>query len=232
MRDLSIKSKLEYISTKKQELGNILFDSMIKNNKRDDISHLVADILQTSTECFDYCAQDIIELLILPTSQKLNKKEREKGFPFFINQLNLLPFNQLVSTNKLLYDYLAKLAFNADNNINIANTCISSSLPREIRILVNNKKHSDILEINNQGQEQIVADLEEMQVVIPVMQNGFTINEQIIEGNIKALVKATAYELKENGEEVFSFCVSCQTSTEIILNDIYKNFLGSKISFK
>ncbi len=223
MRQDNIKEKLKYISSKINDLGDVLFKAKMEGTDINDVAHSVGDILANSTELFDYCAQDIFEKFISPYNSSFSKKKIY--FPFYSRQLTegKEPFSYLKFTSPQLHTYLLKLTNDSDTGVSIENTCVPASFPRKIRDLVNNKKHIDVIDVTKEGQGEYVIETNGMKVTLPIQQEGFKIGEPNLVGNIK-INKTKAYELKETGEEVTELCIYNKTATEKIITEIYKRF--------
>ncbi|MBX4215466.1 hypothetical protein KW797_00755 [Candidatus Parcubacteria bacterium] len=229
MRDLSIKSKLEHTSANIQHLGDLLFAGKMENTKINNVAHLVGDTLSNSTECFDYCARDIFEIYILPKYPKL--KGMNVYFPFSSDQLKKEPFSLLSSIYPELYQHLVDIIKLADDGNNIDQSIIPASLPKRVRSLVNSKKHDDVIEINTKGGAELVSDFGGIKMVFPLKQIGVTETEIDHESMKGPMIIANGYELKETGEEVMTMCQFAHTSTKIILQNLYSEYLGSKLAF-
>lgn len=229
MRDKDIKANLEYAKAKQKELSNLLFESRMKEQPINHIANLAADVLSNVTECFDYCAKDIYERYL---SDKLNPKEK-KGlkvyFPFYENQ-NFLTLLQ--KYKKPVYNFLLETIKKADKNEAIPNSLSRYSIAREVRSLVNNKKHDKVIEVNIQGSPDLLVESEhEIKMWMSIEEQQIPPGQgiEILPGANKKAKIVPSYRLKENNQEVSGFCGSAIGNAEYILDAVYRKFLGSKI---
>lgn len=229
MRAENIKSKLKYCNSQLQELYSILFGAQLSNKKVEDISHLVGDIISNTNDCFDYCAKDMFETFILPklTSKEINnynKGTTKVYFPFYEKDLNRGSFQALGQHNKKLYVYLLSRCRAADHKEKIGRIKFDYVYARNVRKLVNDKKHNNVIEITNDGDLETVIDGNGFQAIIPP-----TKLRVVADGGVKNVVRAHVYQLESTGEEIKELCSCAQVSTRRILGEIYNKFLNIKL---
>jgi hypothetical protein len=229
MRDKDIIDILKHVESKRQELLNLMSDAKIKGKKIDNVANLVADILNNLTKCFDYCANDIYDKYINP---KIYKTKPKIYFPFYKNQLQnpSNPLNALITYKRVVYNLLLEMAEKSQNNEFIDGTRIPYSIAREVRYLVNNDKHSKIIEIDNNGRLELIATSKIGTIIIPedqLNQSGWRM--EVFPNIEKEIIITKSYRLIENNQEVADFCSNAQWNTQQLLDIIYRKFLGSKI---
>jgi len=229
MRDKDIISILKHSEGKKQELSSLMFTAKIQNTSVENVSNLVADILNNLTKCFDYCANDIYEKYI---PHHIEPKHKDIYFPFYKNQLlnKGNPISLLLRYKKVIYDYLLAITEKADNNELIEDTNIAYSLAREIRRLVNEDKHNKIIEVDFEGPSEVIAQSEIGNITIKqdnLVQNGMRV--ELFPNQEKTIKTVKSYRLVDNNKEVADFCWDSQACTQQILDKIYRKFFGTKI---
>lgn len=114
--------KLKYAEHQRQCLENTLFEAKKEKSEPQFIVHTVADILSSSRECYDYCAQDIIEEKVIPKTKNKKIIDRHNDgklrvyFPFYRNELTNKnnPFSELAHIEPSFHKYLIALADNID----------------------------------------------------------------------------------------------------------------------
>lgn len=231
MRDKYIIDTLKHTESRKQELQNMMFEAKLQDNKLDNISNLVGDILNNLTICFDYCANDIYDKFIF--SKILAKKTRPKiYFPFYKKQLDgkRNPWNSLIIHKKVVHDSLFEIIEKSDSKELIGNTKIPYSIAKEVRSLVNNHKHNKVIEIDKNGRVELLSKSKIGNITIAndqLNQNGFKV--EVFPDIEKTEVIAKSYRLIVNNREVADFCWDSQIATQQILDKIYRKFFGVKI---
>jgi hypothetical protein len=125
-----IRDKIEYAEHQNQNLMAALYASQKERKEPKFIVHTVADILSSTRECYDYCAQDILQEKIINLTKNSKILDRHKKgrlrayFPFYENELSNSnnPFHELSITDPILHKHLVKLASNISTNKTIPNS--------------------------------------------------------------------------------------------------------------
>lgn len=231
MRDKDIKSTLNHVGTKRQELMTLMLPSKLKGNSITNIANLVADILGNTTKCFDYCANDIYEKYILPKLSK-GKNVNKIYFPFYKKQLvdKKSPLSLLENNKNVVFKYLLEIIEKFDTRNLVEGTSVPYSIAREVRNLINEDKHDKIMEVDNQGRSEVVAQNENITIIVPesqINQGGW--HTEILPNQNKTITIVKSYRLLANNEDVADFCLSAEVNAKYILDQIYRRFLGTSI---
>lgn len=226
-----ITSKLEYIEYKRQEMMQALFNAKKEKCEPSYFKHIVADILSSTRECFDYCAKDILEnkIIVNTSNEKLiarfNDGKIRAYFPFYKNELENRnnPFYELKDIQVDFYQHLIKLADNFASDNLIPNTLLKYSDLIKLKDLVNEKKHDKLIAIeSNSNQEYIIED-NGFSMVIPIKEQKGWDTFKVSEDSKVSIV--SEFRLEYIDEEISMFCMGANKSTEIIIKEIYTNFL-------
>lgn len=117
-RASAIKDKISYAEYQRQKLMDEMFRAKKESVEPKFIVHTSGEILSLARECFDYCAQDIMEDIIVAdtnNSYLINRYHSGKlrvYFPFYKRQLTGKKdiFQELKVVNKNLHSHLYSLA--------------------------------------------------------------------------------------------------------------------------
>lgn len=187
--------------------------------------------MSTSRECYDYCAQDIIDIVIIPNTnnQRLigrhNNNNLHVYFPFHENQLtnNGNPYYELQTISPNFYNYLIGLARNMENNQPIPNTLFEYGDVLLLKDLVNEKKHDSLIAIERNNDQEILVDHPDMKMIFPIKdQKGWNRLRVSHESNLSKVVE---FRFETIDKEIMKFCMFATESTRIILEDIYAKYL-------
>ena len=223
----AIRDKIEYAEHQRQNLMNALYDSKKESKEPKFIVHTVADILSSTIECYDYCAQDILQEKVINLTKNRNILDRHnKGslrayFPFYENELlnTKNPFSELRITEPLMHEYLVSLAKNIVSTNNIPKTLFKYSDIIRLKNLVNEKKHDRLIAIEANDNQEILIENPNMKIIIPIKEQKGWNKFQVSPGlNVS---RVTEFRLEFIDEEVSKFCMFATGSTRIILEDIY-----------
>ncbi|MBN3927860.1 hypothetical protein [Nostoc sp. NMS4] len=226
-----IREKISYANHQRQNLMNTLFEA--KKEKIDPVFlvHTALDIISTSRECYDYCAQDILSAVIIPntinqrTIDRYNNNNLPVYFPFHENQLtnNQNPFSELQAIAPDFYNYLIGLAQNIEQNQPIPNTLFMFGDVLLLKDMVNQKKHYSLIAIEKNEDKEILIDNSKMKMIIPVKeQNGWNKIQVSPGSNLSRVVE---FRFETIDKEIAKFSMFATESTRIIIEDIYSKFL-------
>jgi len=241
-RAKDIQEKLTYALEEYKELQKKVSDAQKNDTSIRFIGQKVGSILSACHECFDYCANDIVDTFVIGYTTKQNFiNQHRKGklrvhFPYnsvpLTNNGNSL--SELKTTKKELYDYLDNLIKKFENKDVIPNTIISYYTALELNNIVNSKKHTEITEINERKNSATrISFPNGGEVTVSPM---FNVNDGM--PNFSADMDASPFSgqddvnieyVKEfkitfNNWEVTRFCMHSIQATFQIFSDIYYSF--------
>ena len=230
-----IQSKLAYTEKQFQLLGNALFDSKRKRKEPEFICHTVADILSSSRECYDYCAKDILEEIIIPSTQNtglissFNNGKIRFYFPFYRSELENTknPSSELVTIFPDLHNHLLHIADSISTGAVIPNTLFNYADIEQLKNLVNEKKHDSLIAIESNQDQEILIEKSGVKMIIPIKeQKGWNRFKVSPGSNIS---RVQEFRLKTIDKEILSFCLFARKATGIVLDEIYEKFLSARI---
>ncbi|MDD2307849.1 MAG: hypothetical protein PHP53_24310 [Prolixibacteraceae bacterium] len=226
-----IRDKIKYAEHQRQNLMNTLFDSKKEKIDPEFLVHTASDILSSSRECYDYCAQDILSLLIIPNTGNQRLIERYNNnlihayFPFYENQLtnNQNPFYELRIISPEFYNYLVKLSQDIAANKEIPNTLFMYGDILLLKDMVNEKKHNKLIALEKNENQELLIENPGMKMIIPLKdQKGWNRIKVSHESNLSRVVE---FRFEAIDKEIAKFCLFATGSTKIILEDIYSKYL-------
>lgn len=225
-----INEKLKYAEHQYQILMDISYEAKKQKKDPEFLTHTSGDILSLSRECYDYCANDIVDEKIIPYTKNqklldLYKKGRLKVyFPFYKKELSnhRNPFYDLATINNNFYSYLLGLTQKIARNDSIPNTLFRYGDILKIKDLVTEKKHNRLIAIESEEDQEILVDSPNFKMIIPIKeQKGW--RKFRVRGN-SDISKVKEYRFEYINEEISKFCLFAFKSTGIILRDIYQKF--------
>ena len=193
------------------------------------ISHTSAEILSTTRECFDYCARDVLECVVEPGMHDIEFTNRVRNgkvkvyFPFFKKQLSKdEAFSKLKIINRPFHDHLYSLATKMEENELIPKTNFILGGIIQIAKMVNEKKHSRLVQITSETEQGLVIDSPSVRLMMPI-------KEQVGWNVIRVspgmeVMKTKEFRFEYNNEEVAHFCMFATKATAFVLDEIYRSF--------
>jgi len=233
-RATQIKDKLIYVESRRQQLMTDMFQAKKAGIEVKHIIHSASEILSTARECYDYCANDIEDNLVIPRTvnkkliSKYNSGNMRVYFPFRSAHLqNDTAFSELQYTNSGLYEYLIRFSFSISVNENIPNTLLKYGDILQLNEMVNTKKHDCLLCVQSIPNSELLVEQPGMRVIIPSRgQSGWN-TVKLSPNSYASSVSEFLFEY--NNREVGHFCLFASESTKIILDRIYNIFFNSSI---
>jgi hypothetical protein len=226
-----VREKIAYANHQRQNLMDTLFEAKKEKVDPEFLVHTASDIMSTSRECYDYCAQDILDIIIIPNTSNQRLIDRYKNhslhvyFPFHENQLtnNHNPFFELRAISPDFYNYLITLAQNIETNKQIPNTLFLFGDVLLLKDMVNEKKHNRLIAIEKNEDQEVLVENPSMKMVIPIKEQKGWNRIQVSPGS--NLSKVVEFRFEAIDKEIAMFCMFATESTRIILDDIYSKYL-------
>lgn len=234
-RSSDISSKLGYAKRQWQQLINETFRAKKERVDATDIIYCSSHILSEVRECYDYCANDIVDEFIVPhtcnqeTVRKYQLGKLKVYFPFYGSQLKRKDsvWRELQYSKPSLHKHLLSLCQRIAHNSQIPKTDLRyGNIPKLID-MVNEKKHDRLLAIKSEKDQEILVDGEHIKMVIPLKEQIGKVTFYVEPGASVSLVSEFVFEF--NKAEVTYFCQFAITSTEVVLNEIYTAFFNSPL---
>ena len=234
-RSSDIQSKFEYAERLWQQLMTETFRAKKERVQAKDIVFTSSHILSETRECYDYCANDIVDVFIIPRTcnqEILRKYSLEKlniYFPFHESQLTRHDsvFRELREIESSLYEYLVSLYQSIAQNSQIPKTEYSYGGILMLRDIVNKKKHNHLYAVKSEAEQEVLVNGAHMKMVIPIKEQRGKAVFHVERGAYVSLVSEFRFEF--NNQEVTSFCRYAITATKHVLNDIYTAFFSSPL---
>jgi len=227
-----VLSKLAYVAHRRGELMNELFSAKKEDRDPEHLVHAASEVLATSRECFDYLAQDIALLHILPhTSQTKIKNDYADGklrayFPFHPSQLTKPSalFNELSNTSPQLFTALCNLADDIEKNAPIPKSLFEYGQFIELKDMVNEKKHDKLIGyVSEEAQEHLIESEGRTMIVPKKGQVGWS-SFQVQPGS--TVKQVAEYRFEFNDREVGKFCLFAHKATELVITELYGRHFG------
>ena len=235
IRSRQIKDKLEYAELQRQQLMGYVYDAKKAGIEAKHIVHSAAEILSTSRECYDYCANDIVENLIVQhTSNSTILGKYRSGrlrvyFPFYTNELtdSNNVFSELQYTNCGLHKHLVSLSQSISGNEQIPNTLFKYGGILWLKDMVNTKKHNSLICVQIIPNQEVLIEGAGVKILVPKKRQSGWNRFMVSAGSYVSNVSEFLFEY--NNLEVSEFCLFAVKSTEIVLDKIYRKFFNSTI---
>jgi hypothetical protein len=233
-RAIQIKDKLGYAESQRHQLMEHMYQAKKAGIEAKYIVHSASEILSTARECYDYCANDIVDDLLIPHTSKSKLLSRYRAgrlkiyFPFYPNELqDNEAFSELQHTNSALHDHLLRLSYSISKNEQVPNTMLKYGDILQLKDMVNIKKHDRLICVQSLPERELLVESPGMQMIIPSRgQRGWN-TLSVSPGSYVSSVEEFLFEY--NNREVGEFCLFATRSTEIILDEIYHKFFNSTI---
>lgn len=224
-----IKEKLEYADAQRVDLTKALLGSYEGDRPLPQFLRQTAEnILAHARECFDHLGVDLIEQHLLPHAESEFVANYHSGkaahyFPFFMSQLNnpKNAFQKLRQLNPVVFSEVEKFIGAIDAKSVLSNTIFKAHDFRVLREMVNDKKHSRVIEYKVVADQNVYAKgpagmvvMERAQFDVP----GIRIGEAFGGRNPK-LVPAYRFA---NGKDILDFCLFSTRATAVVMNNFYK----------
>lgn len=233
-RAIQIKDKLEYAEHQRNQLMDHMYKAKQAGIEAKYIVHSASEILSTTRECYDYCANDIVDNLVIQytVNSKLLRIYRAGKlkifFPFYPNELqNNEAFSELQYTNSALYDHLLRLSYSISKDEQIPNTIFKYGGIFQLKDMVNTKKHDRLLCIQSLPNQELLVENPGVKMIIPSRgQRGWN---KLSVSPSSYVSSVSEFLFEYNNREVGEFCLFATKSTEITLDEIYQKFFNSTI---
>ncbi len=233
-----IKEKLEFAEKQRMDLTNALFGAYEGDRPLPQFLRQTAEgILGHARECFDHLAIDLIEEHLLPTADAAFVAEYHSGrsshyFPFFGTQLNnpKNAFQRFEQVNPAVFPEVKTLISAMDAKAKLPMTNFDAADFRILREMVNDKKHSRVMEYQVVADQSVYARgpmgmviMDKSQFSVPGMRIGGAFG-----GHSPKSVPAYRFA---NGKDIPHFCLFATRATAIVMNNFYVKFfsVGSPI---
>ncbi len=232
-RKAGIVQKLDYAETQQQELGQALFDShKVGHELPQYVAQRAAAVLAEACECFDHLACDLIEHYLLSGNRASLRNQYEKRgayFPFYLGQL--IPgrpglFPHFRDVYRPIYDALRDFVRAMDQNLTLPGTSLQVRKLRIIRQMVNEKKHSRVLEYQAVQGERLFVEGENGSFLF--LDKNFRNDHPAVrialpEGQAR---RVPAYRFACNGSDVAETCGTAVHGTQMMIDRFYDLFFA------
>ena len=228
-RKKDILEKLDYADQRYNELCEKIFEGGMNLMEVKFLGTMAGDVLASSREVFDYCANDIVDVHISPNdadiASQLASGKLRCYYPFYKTQLTKkgTVFSKLKKLNKPLHNHLFSIAASIESNKQRPDTPMNYGFLRDMSDMVNQKKHNKLLAVEPSGGETIYSQTPNVKVMIPKEQQ-VGISHIELPPNAKHTVGNT-YVFEFNKEDLMKFPMTCKNLTRLIMDDIYNTFL-------
>jgi hypothetical protein len=229
-RKQQVVDKIAYATHRHQELMSELFSA--KNEDRDPtyLVHAAADVLAAARECFDYLGQDIIECWIIPNTAnpKLLKAyadgKLKSYFPFYTSQIAKADtvFIELSTIEVALYRALLDFAKSIEDGAMIPETLFSYKAISEMKDMVNEKKHNQLIAAVSDRDREYLVKSEGMTMILPITSQKGWSSFSVQPGT--KVSKVAEYRFQSNQQEVGKFCLFAVKATERVISSFYANY--------
>lgn len=231
-RSVQIKDKLGFAEHQRQQLMDYMYEAKRTGIEAEYIVHNASEILSTSRECYDYCANDIVDNLIIPYSsnrqivRKYRSGRLKVNFPFYTNELNDVynVFCEARQINSRLHNHLLSLSQSISMNEQIPNTLFRYGNITILKDMVNTKKHDRLLYIQKIPNQELLIENKGVKILVPARgQRGWN-TIRVSPSSFVSNVSEFLFEY--NNVEVGEFCLFTIKSTQIVLDEIYRIFFN------
>ena len=228
-----IKEKLEYAEKQRMDLTSALFGTYEGNRPLPQFLRQTAEgILGHARECLDHLGLDLIEKHLLPTADAAFLADYHSGrtaayFPFFATQLSnpknaFLRFKQV---NPSVFIEVETLIAAMDAKAKLPMTNFDADDFRTLRKMVNDKKHSRVMEYQVVADQSVFARgpmgtviMDKSQFSVPGTKIGDAFG-----GHSPKSVPAYRFA---NGKDIPNFCLFATRATAIVMNNFYGKFFS------
>jgi len=228
-RKRDVTDKLEYAEAQRNELSNALFGSYETGDLPRFVSMMAEGILGNARECFDYLAHDLIDGYLLPVAsakftQSYKNGKEKTYFPFYEGQLTQArwPWHQFKTVDKAVFDHLASFIYAMDQHQVVGCTLFSARDFRVIQEMVNEKKHSKVLQYNAVADAAVFHKgpmgsivLDKATASIP----GLKVGEEFGGGKPKSVPE---FRFAMNGRSVLDLCLFAVAATRTVMDWWYE----------
>ena len=225
-----INQKLDYVDQKHQELAEGFFTEGFSEKPLEFIESLVADIIGTARETFDYCARDIVETHIAPydtdVATKLKADKIRCYYPFYKSQLTKKStvFFKLKHTNPKLHSYLFSIAAAIESKKLYPGTTHNFCGLSEMADMVNCKKHHKLLVVSTNQKGSVFVENNGTKMIIPIAQQKGIGSVTFGKGAVHTM--GNNYVLESNQKDALHFTMFCTKFTRILMNKIYEEYFS------
>lgn len=228
-----IKEKLEYAEKQRTDLTEALFGTYEGDQSLPQfLRQAVEGILGHARECFDHLGLDLIEAHLLPSVDAafIADYRAVKGthyFPFFSTQLSNRKnaFQRFKQVSPAIFSELETLITAMDAKAKLPMTMFDAADFRVLREMVNDKKHSRVIEYQVVADQSVYARglagmviMDKSQFSVP----GLKIGEAFGGRSPKSV---PAYKFA-NGKDIPNFCLFATRATAIVMNNFYSKFFS------
>ncbi len=228
-RKKDIFEKLAYADQRFNELCDKIFEGGMNVTEVKFLGTMAGDVLASSREVFDYCANDIVDVHISPNdadiASKLASGKLRCYYPFYKTQLTKKGsvFSKLKDLNRPLHNHLFSIAASIEANKQRPDTLMNYGSLQNMSEMVNQKKHNKLLAVKPSGSETVYSQSPSVKFMIP---KGQQVGVSYIQlpPDAKHTVGDT-YVFEFNKEDVMKFSMTCKNLTRLIMDDIYNKFL-------
>jgi hypothetical protein len=216
-----IKEKLDFADQKHQEFCNLVFSAAGGEVKF--LSSIAGDILASSRECFDYCANDIFETFIEP-KVKFPEGKPHVYYPFFKNQLIKRNggLGALEELNQPLREHLFSIVAQIEKKTERKGTNLNLGILEDLNKMVNQKKHDKLLPTVPHSKPMIYAESPQMKLMVPISEQKGISRIQLSEDMKHTL--GNQYIFKFNSKDVMTFTMQAKNLTRMIIQEIYEKY--------
>ena len=213
-----INEKFAYADQGHQELCDKIFSEA--GGEVRFLSSIAADILASSRECFDYCAQDIFETFIEPKVKFPNGRPNVY-YPFFKKQLIgkngwLSALNEL---NRPLREHLFSIAAQIEKKAEREGTNLNLGLLEDLSKMVNQKKHDKLLLAKPHSQPMIYAESPGAKIMVPISEQKGVSGIELSPDMKHTLGNQYIFEF--NSKDVMKFTMQAKNLTKMVIQEIY-----------
>lgn len=234
-RKADVFSKLDYAEHRRNDVFAELLAAKREDRDPKFLVHAAADVVATARETFDYLGNDIFEQYIHPNTQNAKLKQSYADgklniyFPFYESQLTGAGlFSELATIAPNLYADLLDFVRSAAQNLPIPDTwSFNYGMFKEIKDMVNDKKHDQLLSVVSDDNAEILVD-------VPGGMNGvFPLRHQKGWNPLKAVVApgtvmkpVAEYRFAFNDAEVGDVCLFAVKATELVMHRFYDRYFA------
>jgi len=234
-RKAGIIEKICYAEHEWQQLAKALSNSYkFEGELPRFVSQKAETILANATECLDHLGKDLIECHLLPTLEESFIEAYRKGnikdkFPLYPDQLKSgknCAYYRFKQVNRQIFDEIEKLVLDIEGKKNLMKTSYNTKYFRVIRTMVNEKKHSQVLEYYIAQNEKIFVEGKSGSYLFEKDFRNDNPDFQIILPKDSLPRKVGAYKFSHMNLEVSHLCMFAYHATAIIMDVFYDKFFA------
>lgn len=232
-RKAGIIEKIAYAENERLRLGAAIFDSYKPGGEGVRyVSQIAENILGCTRECFDHLGKDLIEGRLLPYSSQKFQRDYAAGrgkhyFPYYPTQLTNpkgSAFAEFKKINRPIFDELLAFVYAIEQKQCIYNTSHQVGQFRIIQEMVNDKKHSHVLEHKVGDKDKVFVYSKSGSYLFDADFRNDDPNMQIVLPEDRVTRRVGSYRFAHNGISVEHLCLFACHGTAMVMDIFYDKY--------